>query len=286
MTIKSDDYSIRTSGVKWNPNPDHFRFIAKLDETTPSTKRELLSEVTRLSDPLGWLSPTTLQFKSFVQLLWMDRLGLDKALSKGLQQQYSRLRLQLRELKNITLPSKVVSFLPASLDIELYVFCDASTTAYAAVLCIRQSFDGSVHARMLTATTKVDPIRNLCAQWLDLCAALLGANLVEAVSSSLSDQRFPTTKVDAWTDSTLTLVWLQEFQRKWNTFVANRVATIQNVISSSNRNFVPTEENPADCASRGISAANLAKHSLWWSGPHWLEKREDYWPKAESIEEH
>ena len=49
---------------------------------------------------------------------------------------------------------------------------------------------------------------------------------------------------------------------------------------------MPTEENPADCASRGILAANLAKHSLWWNGPSWLEKSEDFWPKSESIEEH
>ena len=286
MTIKSDDYSIKTLGVKWNPNPDHFSFIAKLDEKTPSTKREILSEVTRLFDPLGWLSPTTIQFKSFVQLLWMDRFGWDEALSKCLQQQYSRLRVQLTELETITLPRKVVSISPASSDIELHVFCDASTTAYAALVYIRQSFDGTVHTRMLTAKTRVAPIRSLCVPRLELCAALLGANLVEAISSSLNDQRFPTPKVYAWTDSTVTLAWLQDFPRKWKTFVANRVAKIQNLIPSSNWNFVPTEENPADCASRGISAANLAKYSLWWNGPSWLEKSEDYWPKSESIEEH
>ena len=286
MTIKSDDYSIKTLGVKWNPNPDHFSFIANLDKKTPSTKREILSEVTRLFDPLGWLSPTTIQFKSFIQLLWMDRLGWDKALTKGLQQQYSRLRVQLRELETITLPRTVVSISPTLSDIELHVFCDASTTAYAAVVYIRHSFDGSVHTKMLTGKTRVAPIRSLCIPRLEICAALLGANLVEAVSSSVSDQRFPTTKVYAWTDSTVTLAWLQDFPWKWKTFVANRVAKIQNIIPSSNWNFVPTEENPADCASRGISAANLAKKNLWWNGPNWLEKSEDYWPKSESIEGH
>ena len=158
MTIKSDDYSIKTLGVKWKPNPDHLRFIAELDGKTPSTKREILSEIARLFDLLGWFSPTTIQFNSFVQLLWMDQLGWDEALSKGLQQQYSRLRVQLMELENITLPRKVVLISPASLDIELHVFCDASTTAYAAVVYIRQSFDGSVHTRMLTAKTRVAPI--------------------------------------------------------------------------------------------------------------------------------
>ena len=35
MTIKSEDYSIKTLGVKWSPNPDHFSFVAKLDERSP-----------------------------------------------------------------------------------------------------------------------------------------------------------------------------------------------------------------------------------------------------------
>ena len=205
IKIKSDDYSLKTLGIKWNPNRDHFSFIAKLDEKTPSTKREIMSEVTRLFDPLGWFSPTTIQFKYFVQLPWMDRLGWDEALSKSLPQQYSQLRVQLRELEIITLPRKVVSIPPASSDIELHVFCDASTTAYTTVVYIRQSFDESVHTRMLTAKTRAASIRSLCVPRLELLAALLGANLVEAVSSYLSDQRFPTSKVYAWTDSTVTL---------------------------------------------------------------------------------
>ena len=80
----------------------------------------------------------------------MDGLGWDEALSKGLQQQYSQLRVQLRELEYITLPRNVVLISQVSSDIELHVFCDASTTDYAAVVYIRQSFDGSVHTGMLT----------------------------------------------------------------------------------------------------------------------------------------
>ena len=69
MTAENDHYRIKTLDVKWNPNPDPFSFIAKLDKKPLSTKREILSEVNRLFDFLGWLSPTTIQFKFFVQLL-------------------------------------------------------------------------------------------------------------------------------------------------------------------------------------------------------------------------
>ena len=98
-------------------------------------------------------------------------------------------------------------------------------------------------------------------------------------------ERFPTSKVYAWTDSTVTLAWLQEFTRKWKTFVANRAAKIQNINSSSNWNFVPTEKYPADCASQYLSRKPSQTQPLVEWNPL-VRKRleEDYWLKASSIE--
>ncbi len=31
-------------------------------------------------------------------------------------------------------------------------------------------------------------------------------------------------------------------------------------------------ENPADCASRGISSEELLYHPLWWNGTRWLQE--------------
>ena len=64
-------------------------------------------------------------------------------------------------------------------------------------------------------------------------------------------------------------------------FVANWVAKIQSIIPSENWKFVLTEDNPADCASRGISADKLLNHQLWWKGPNWLRQDEQFWPSLD-----
>ncbi|GFS63650.1 reverse transcriptase domain-containing protein [Trichonephila clavipes] len=42
--------------------------------------------------------------------------------------------------------------------------------------------------------------------------------------------------------------------------------------SEASWHHVKSQENPADCASRGIAASKLKVHKLWWSGPLWLSQ--------------
>ena len=176
-------------------------------------------------DPLGWLSPTTFQLKSFLQILWMDKLTWDEILSLNILEQYGRFRLQLKELEKIKLERRVFAA-PFSSSLELHVFCDASTTAYAAVVYVPEQMDDRVHTQMLTAKTRVAPIETLCPTF-----RTLGAQLSQAVKEDINDSRFPKPKVFALTDSRVTLAWIKDIPRKWKTFVANRVAKIQIIIS-------------------------------------------------------
>lgn len=63
----------------------------------------------------------------------------------------------------------------------------------------------------------------------------------------------------------------------WTTYVANRVAAIQELSSSSQWHYVNTKDNPADVASRGCSPAALRRHGLWWHGPQWLAESPQLW---------
>ncbi|XP_068142869.1 uncharacterized protein [Drosophila tropicalis] len=48
--------------------------------------------------------------------------------------------------------------------------------------------------------------------------------------------------------------------------------------SGQSWSHVRSEDNPADLASRGVSAAELSASSLWWHGPEWLQRDPEYWP--------
>ena len=78
----------------------------------------------------------------------------------------------------------------------------------------------------------------------------------------------PTIPVYCWSDSTITLAWIHGHPSKFKTFIANRIAAIQDSIPPEHWRHVISEENPADVASRGILPQELKDHPLWFHGPN------------------
>lgn len=81
-----------------------------------------------------------------------------------------------------------------------------------------------------------------------------------------------------WTDSTIVLDWLSSHPRKWPTFIANRTSEILSHYNRDHWKHVPSADNPADCASRGLSAMELLENKQWWDGPQWWSKHPKIWP--------
>ncbi|KAI5632784.1 pao retrotransposon peptidase domain-containing protein [Phthorimaea operculella] len=65
-------------GIKWNPRDDTFGFrIGAPVAAAKFTKRTVLSDVMRVYDPLGLISPITIKGRIFIQRLWRERLNWD-----------------------------------------------------------------------------------------------------------------------------------------------------------------------------------------------------------------
>lgn len=266
--------AVKTLGLFWFPKLDVFGYKVQVTTYSELTKRKVLSEVAKIFDPLGFLAPVIVTAKVFMQTLWISGVAWDERLSDTLAQTWTTYRQSLHELDSV----KVHRFLGTSPGnkYQLHGFCDSSEVAYGAVVYLRTTrSDGSTTIRIITAKTKVAPIKKVSLPRLELCGALLLAQLLAHIKSTLGIE----SELFAWTDSTVVLAWLRKPSHCWQTFVANRVAEIQSVTSTEIWHHVSGVDNPADCASRGISPAKLLGFDLWWSGPTWLSGPQHLWPK-------
>ncbi|GFW88341.1 integrase catalytic domain-containing protein [Trichonephila clavipes] len=163
--------------------------------------------------------------------------------------------------------------------VELHGFADASSLAYAAAIYCRQKHNGKIKVKLLVSKTKVALVKQVSIPRLELYGAHLLSKLFKSVLRTLKHYTFD---VFAWTDSKIVLSWLSSHPRKWKIFVANRTPEIMEVLPTKHWRHVPSKENPADIASRGIEPKCLTDCMLWWQGPPWLRLETSRWSKAES----
>ncbi|XP_076660019.1 uncharacterized protein LOC143363291 [Halictus rubicundus] len=260
--------SIPILGIAWIPAFD--RFLVRLHHPTEptNTKRAVLSALARLFDPLGRIAPVVVTAKLIMQRLWAARCDWDEPIPDKLHLEWQTYLGQLPDLAATQIPRPIAS--GPVLRRSLHGFADASSMVYAAAVYIRSVLrDGRVEVALLVAKSRVAPVKTISVPRLELSATLLLANLVAFVRLSLRCEQCET---HCWTDLSIVLTWLSQSPAKWKTFVANRVAKIQTTLPDVYWHHVPTQDNPADCASRGISPRQLQSHPLWWHGPAWLKE--------------
>lgn len=277
---KTEDNIKKTLGIYWIPHQDSLTYQVKLSPQQRITKRTILSEIAKIFDPLGLLAPIIIKAKLLMQELWLNQISWDEEVSPETADKWGKFQQELQIVENITIP-RWINYKHDG-HIELHGFCDASEKAYGAAIYIKTTQDGSTNVVLLTAKSKVAPIKmKKTLPKLELCAATLLANMVKKAITALEIPNLP---VYTWTDSMITLAWIKGSPEKWKNFVSNRVAEIQQLTGSKCWQHVKSEDNPADLVSRGIEPSKLQNHQLWWNGPTWLRNKEQ-WPKAsEALE--
>ncbi|XP_029170291.1 uncharacterized protein LOC114939979 [Nylanderia fulva] len=272
------DATSRILGILWNPSMDVFRFAIELPtDSHKITKRVILSEISRLFDPLGLIGPVIIIPKMLLQEIWQLKIQWDESIPLDMHARWSAFKRQLRELNDLSVP-RFIGRNQEGARVQIHGFCDASQRAYGACLYIRRQIHGNeVQIDLLCSKTRIAPLRAISIPRLELCAALLLAQLLDKVRSSIDikDVRYT-----LWSDSTIALRWISSCSRKWSVFVSNRVGEIQRLTSGLDWRHVPTTENPADLLSRGVHPHDIGNAALWWRGPALLKSSEESWPSV------
>lgn len=268
---------MKVLGLRWDPIRDIFSYAFNpIDH--PCTKRTILSDISRIYDPLGFLAPIVLKAKHLIQKLWLSKTDWDEAPSPIICETWQHLKEELPLLMLLEIPRYQLS--QDINRLEIHGFADASEVAYAASVYFRvEHKSGAITSLLCCAKSRVSPLKTLSMPRLELLGAVL---LTDLIAKILETSSYKVYRIVAWTDSQVVLSWIHSHPHRWKVFVANRVSHIHDILPAKHWHHVPTSDNPADCASRGCFPSQLRNHVLWWHGPSWLTKPSSFWPTQAS----
>ncbi|XP_018300724.1 uncharacterized protein [Mycetomoellerius zeteki] len=268
------DRALKTLGLIWNTQDDEICYATNpIKRFERVTKRNILSEIAKIFDPIGLLGPVILYAKKLIQNVWRCGIQWDEPVPQTICNEWLEFSRQWEIMDQMSFPRKLSTTNHS--DIQIHGFCDAGNVGYGACLYVRSSGDqGYASSRLLCAKSRVAPLKPVTIPRLELCGALLLARLYREIVNPLN---CTPSKIIFWCDSTITLHWLKTEPHRLKTFVANRVIEIRDLTEAIEWRHIRSHDNPADALSRGQLPLVFVQNQSWRSGPSWLIKNEDDW---------
>lgn len=267
-------------GLRWLKDSDEFTIFVRPPRPTQSlTKRYIFSEIARVHDPNGYVTPVVIIAKMLMQDIWrIKSQGWDQPVPAPMQQRWLEFVNGLTHLSRFRIPRWLS--IKKNANFELHGFCDASSKAYGAVIYVRAVDENNhVNVTLLTSKSKVASITPSTIPREELMATLLGSRLMHQIINACDIYA----KQYLWSDSMIALYWIKRSPAELKMFVANRVQAIKDNARHSIWTHVATQDNPADLISRGMSAAEFTDSEFWKRGPAWLSQPKNAWPKPKLI---
>lgn len=291
----SKDKTVKILGIEWELKQDKLRLEPNYDKSrTTNTKRSVLQATAAIYDPCGFVVPLVLPAKLFIQDLWKLKVKWDEPLTQELEQKWYQIKSGLHEIKEISVnrtyenresPSVARNNSPTNnTKYELHCFTDAAKQAYAAVVYLRgySDEDNRSFVSFVIGKSRLTPIKDqkdLQIPRLELLGTVIGNRLL------LYAKKFLRVHIQAqflWTDSEIVLSWFNS-NKLLPPFVARRINELHKNSTLIMR-YVPTNINPADCATRPHDSKN--GNQIWLKGPCFLLEDPRRWPQNTIQKEH
>jgi len=132
--------------------------------------------------------------------------------------------------------------------------------------------------RIVASKSRASPMKEPTIPRLELLGAVLLSRLTATVFEAI-----PNSRIIYWTDSTTVMYWIN-LSKPYKQYISNQVKEIQWLTNKDSWRNCPGLLNPEDMPSRGLSGVDLAKCTVWWTGPKFLKLDEKEWPLSVDCE--
>ena len=268
-------------GYNYSTSSDTLHLSKTCLDVNANTKRKILSETSKLFDPLGLYLPVTIRSKTLIRKLWANKRQWDEKLSEEELAPWKSLCKDVSFLSDVSFPRCAIT---DNYPCDIIVFADSS----------KQSFGFTVYSRqqeccnLIFAKARVAPIQSRSLPTLELLSVFLSLKCLPDV---LSPFAVKFNSITIAVDAQIVLSWiLSGTVRSKNVFAKNRLKDILFMTDEIKKKFscdicfkyVPTDQNPADLLTRGVTVSKFKSElPRWCHGPSWLQGASPNWPSGD-----
>ena len=271
-------------GYRYNVSQDSLSIAPCKIDMDLNTKRKVLSQTSKIFDPLSFVLPITIRGKILMRKIWKLEVGWDDQLPKEICDEMKRLSKDLEMLSELSFPRQAIN---ESHSYGLHIFCDSSAESYGFVA---YAVDSQNQSTFLYAKSKLAPLnkrKEHSIPTLELLGVILAFKCLPSILDSYKGMQIQFLNICV--DAQVVLNWLLTKETKVKSkFLRNRVLDAcglkEDLVKKYNipiaYHYVNTEENPADLVTKGLSYSKyLNKMRFWLEGPQWLSNDFKQWPE-------
>ena len=167
----------------WNTSSDSLTITGfpTIQLKVTITKRDFLSMIAAIFDPLGYLCPVIIKAKIFMQQLWEKNMSWDDPLPTSLRNEWAKIVYYLENLSKIQFPHYVNTERDGTEEYQLICFCDASGKDFATAVYITVIGPHSAKANLIFAKAREE----LTLPHLELLGPFIGKRSTHFVRKHL-----------------------------------------------------------------------------------------------------
>ncbi|EYC34940.1 hypothetical protein Y032_1248g3781, partial [Ancylostoma ceylanicum] len=248
---RADSGDIKLLGVSYNTQTDRYTVETNFTMKDRLTKRDIVSQINSVYDPLGIAGPLIIGLKSLMREIFNSCQNWDDRVPNELHKKWNAACSNINGAY-ISIPRALVAANSDLTNTTLWLFADASKSAIATCAYLLHANAAITH--LLSGKTKLAPKKSeQTIPRLELLGILIAMRLGSSILHSI---KFTVKRIVIATDSEIALCWLKS-DRKLPLFVSNQCSRILKIKSVFEENqcevnflHVPTLLNPADAGTR------------------------------------
>ncbi|KAF0309055.1 putative methylmalonate-semialdehyde dehydrogenase [acylating], mitochondrial [Amphibalanus amphitrite] len=225
------------------------------------TKRQLLSNISKVFDPLSLALPVTIRGRLLMKQVWKDGTAWDEEVTPEVYRDWKLLKNDLNSLREKKFPRKTGDT-EIGQPTELHLFCDGSKACYGFACYVKQE---NSEPQLVFAKSKLAPDDKSIPQ-LELLAVFLALKCLPLILDSI---KMTVDHLRLWSDAQVVLEWLMSGCKSKSRFTSNRLEDITSMKlklqeqynCDISHHYVATTSNVADMLTRGLTAKEFVKNN-------------------------